>query len=86
MIDVGMVLELSIHLISIIFFVNKWQSQKMVLALRFTPSKAIRYCGKPLIQKRKDMLTDTMLRNLKPRDKQYKLADRDGLYVAVSVT
>lgn len=32
------------------------------------------------------MLTDTMLRNLKPRDKQYKVADRDGLYVAVSVT
>lgn len=32
------------------------------------------------------MLTDTMLRNTKPREKQYKLADRDGLYVAVSVT
>lgn len=32
------------------------------------------------------MLTDTMLRNLKPRDKQYKVTDRDGLYVAVSVT
>ncbi len=32
------------------------------------------------------MLTDTMLRNLKPRDKQYKVADQEGLYVAVSVT
>ncbi|MES2260078.1 MAG: tyrosine-type recombinase/integrase [Pseudomonadota bacterium] len=29
------------------------------------------------------MLTDTKLRNLKPRDKTYKLPDRDGLYVAV---
>jgi integrase len=29
------------------------------------------------------MLTDTKLRSLKPREKQYKLADRDGLYVAV---
>lgn len=32
------------------------------------------------------MLTDTMPRNLKPRDKQYKVADQEGLYVAVSVT
>lgn len=30
------------------------------------------------------MLTDTKLRNLKPQDKLYKVADRDGLYVAVS--
>ena len=30
------------------------------------------------------MLTDTKLRNLKPQDKMYKVADRDGLYVAVS--
>ncbi|MGS2724584.1 integrase arm-type DNA-binding domain-containing protein [Porticoccus sp. GXU_MW_L64] len=30
------------------------------------------------------MLTDTKLRNLKPRDKMYKVVDRDGLYVAVS--
>lgn len=30
------------------------------------------------------MLTDTKLRGLKPRDKLYKLADRDGLYVAVT--
>lgn len=30
------------------------------------------------------MLTDTKLRNMKPRDKQFKVSDRDGLYVAVS--
>jgi len=30
------------------------------------------------------MFTDTKLRNLKPRDKLYKMIDRDGLYVAVS--
>ena len=30
------------------------------------------------------MLTDTKLRNLKPRDKLYKVIDRDGLYAAVS--
>ena len=30
--------------------------------------------------------TDTLLRNIKRRDKQYKIADREGLYVAVSVT
>lgn len=30
------------------------------------------------------MLTDTKLRNLKPREKLYKVADRDGLYVAVT--
>lgn len=29
------------------------------------------------------MLTVTVLRNLKPRDKPYKVADRDGLYVCV---
>ena len=29
------------------------------------------------------MLTDTKLRNLKPKDKEYKVADRDGLYVQV---
>lgn len=29
------------------------------------------------------MLTDTKLRNLKPKDKLYKEVDRDGLYVAV---
>ncbi len=27
------------------------------------------------------MLTDTKLRNLKPRDKLYKVNDREGLYV-----
>mgnify|MGYP001007849239 FL=1 len=30
------------------------------------------------------MLTDTKLRNLKPREKLYKITDRDGLYVAIS--
>lgn len=30
------------------------------------------------------MLTDTQLRNLKPRDKAFKVSDRDGLYVAVA--
>ena len=30
------------------------------------------------------MLTDTKLRNLKPTGKLYKVADRDGLYVAVT--
>jgi hypothetical protein len=32
------------------------------------------------------MLTDTQLRNLKPRARTYKLKDRDGLYVAVLPT
>lgn len=31
------------------------------------------------------MLTDTKLKSLKPKDKVYKVADRDGLYVSVSV-
>jgi len=30
------------------------------------------------------MLTDTKLRNLKPKEKLYKVVDRDGLYVAVT--
>jgi len=30
------------------------------------------------------MLTDTKLRNLKPKGKLYKVNDRDGLYVAVT--
>jgi integrase len=30
------------------------------------------------------VLTDTKLKNLKPQEKLYKVADRDGLYVAVS--
>ncbi|MCV4173002.1 MULTISPECIES: tyrosine-type recombinase/integrase [Gammaproteobacteria] len=30
------------------------------------------------------MLTDTKLRNIKPKDKLYKVNDRDGLYVAVT--
>jgi len=32
------------------------------------------------------MLTDTALKQLKPRDKTYKIADRDGLYVTVAPT
>ncbi|HGQ7767814.1 TPA: tyrosine-type recombinase/integrase [Pseudomonas aeruginosa] len=32
------------------------------------------------------MLTDTALRNLKPKAKPYKAADRDGMYVTVSPT
>lgn len=31
------------------------------------------------------MLTDTKLKNLKPKEKLYKVVDRDGLYVAVSL-
>lgn len=31
------------------------------------------------------MLTDTALRNLKPKSKIYKVSDRDGMYVAVPV-
>lgn len=30
------------------------------------------------------MLTDTKLRNLKPKEKPFKVNDRDGLYVAVT--
>ncbi|MFA7504642.1 MAG: Arm DNA-binding domain-containing protein, partial [Burkholderiaceae bacterium] len=30
------------------------------------------------------MLTDTKLRNLKPKEKLYRVSDRDGLYVAVT--
>ncbi|WP_275157590.1 tyrosine-type recombinase/integrase [Citrobacter koseri] len=32
------------------------------------------------------MLTDTKIKNLKPKDKIYKVSDRDGLYVAVLVS
>lgn len=32
------------------------------------------------------MLTDTALRNLKPKSKTYKASDRDGMYVTVSTT
>lgn len=32
------------------------------------------------------MLTDTALRNLKPKSKTYKASDRDGMYVTVSPT
>lgn len=30
------------------------------------------------------MLTDTRLRHLKPKEKRYKVNDRDGLHVAVT--
>ncbi|MBB6115102.1 hypothetical protein F4826_001980 [Rahnella inusitata] len=30
------------------------------------------------------MLTDTKPRNIKPKDKLYKVNDRDGLYVAIT--
>ena len=30
------------------------------------------------------MLTDTALKNLKPQEVMYKVADRDGMYVTVS--
>lgn len=30
------------------------------------------------------MLTDTALRNLKPKARLYKVSDRDGMYVTVS--
>ncbi|BEN36425.1 hypothetical protein SMKC041_30570 [Serratia marcescens] len=30
------------------------------------------------------MLTDTKLRHIKPKDKLYKVNDRDGLYVAIT--
>ena len=29
------------------------------------------------------MLTDTAIKGLKPREKLYKVVDRDGMYVAV---
>lgn len=32
------------------------------------------------------MLTDTALKNLKPREKAYKVADRDGMYVHVTTS
>ena len=32
------------------------------------------------------MLTDTALRNLKPKSLTYKASDRDGMYVTVSPT
>lgn len=32
------------------------------------------------------MLTDSKIKSLKPKDKLYKVPDRDGLYVAVSTT
>lgn len=35
-------------------------------------------------RERESMLTEFALRNLKPRTALYKIADRDGMYVAVS--
>ncbi|HEV7694206.1 MAG TPA: Arm DNA-binding domain-containing protein, partial [Hyphomonadaceae bacterium] len=32
------------------------------------------------------MLTDTALKKLKPKDKTYKIADRDGMYAQVKPT
>lgn len=32
------------------------------------------------------MLTDTELRKLRPKEKTFKVADRDGMYVTVSPT
>ena len=32
------------------------------------------------------MLTDTALKNLKPKDKTYKVTDRDGMYALVKPT
>lgn len=32
------------------------------------------------------MLTDTALKNLKPQDNPYKVADRDSMYVMVATT
>jgi len=32
------------------------------------------------------MLTDLAIRNLKPQDRAYEAADRDGMYVVVSLT
>jgi hypothetical protein len=35
-------------------------------------------------QEKTSMLTDTALRNLKPKSLTYKASDRDGMYVTVS--
>ena len=35
-------------------------------------------------RRKTSMLTDTALRNLKPKSKTYKAFDRDGMYVTVS--
>jgi hypothetical protein len=32
------------------------------------------------------MLTDTALKNMKPKEKAYKIADRDGMYAEVKTT
>ena len=32
------------------------------------------------------MLTDSKIKSLKPKNKLYKVADRDGLYVSVTPT
>jgi len=38
------------------------------------------------VRRKTSMLTDTALRNLKPKSKTYKASDRDGMYVTVSTT
>jgi urease alpha subunit len=35
-------------------------------------------------RRKTSMLTDTALRNLKPKSLTYKVSDRDGMYVTVS--
>jgi hypothetical protein len=37
-------------------------------------------------QQERKMLTDTALKNLKSKDKTYKVADRDGMYALVKTT
>jgi hypothetical protein len=37
-----------------------------------------------LTRRKTSMLTDTALRNLKPKSLTYKASDRDGMYVTVS--
>jgi len=34
--------------------------------------------------RRRSVLTDVAIKSLKPKEKIYKVADRDGLYVAVT--
>jgi NAD(P)H dehydrogenase (quinone) len=38
------------------------------------------------VERRSEMLTDVALKNLKPKEKPYKVTDRDGMYVLVSTT
>lgn len=45
-----------------------------------------KYKNDGITQRNTDVLTDKKLKSLKPEDKLYKVADRDGLYVAVTKT